>query len=113
MEIGVSGKMGLQSDAMASWRWISREYSYKCLTSATGKGALIVSTRAGAPQLFMKAGVGEIAWTCVYEGRTYLIVLREFCKIGSQGDIFAIVLPEDVVKVAPLTAETFLLSVVV
>ena len=83
METRVSGKMGLQSDVMASWRWVSREYSNNRLGSVTGRGALIVSAQTGAPQLLMEAGFGEMAWTCVYEGRTYLIVSMKFCKVGS------------------------------
>ena len=60
----------------------------------------MVSAQAGAPQIILRAGFGEAALANVYNGKAYLIFLRESRNAVSRDDVFAIFLPEVVVKVA-------------
>ena len=58
----------------------------------------------------MRAGFGEAALAYVPKGKARLIVLWECHNVAWRGDMFAIALPEVVVKVAHLTVEAFVLS---
>ena len=57
----------------------------------------------------MRAGFGEAALANVSKGMAYLIFLGECRNVASRNDMFAIFLPEVVVKVADLTVEAFVL----
>ena len=48
----------------------------------------------------MGARFGEAALARVHEGQAHFLVLREFCQVASEDNMFAFLLPEIVIEVA-------------
>ena len=55
----------------------------------------------------MRARFGEAALASVQEGQAHCLVLGEVCQVALEDYMFAFLLPEIVIEVAYMTAETF------
>ena len=77
------------------------------------RGARVASAQADAPQGVVRARFSEAAVAGPKKGKVHLLVLGKFRKVAMEDNVFAFGLPELVVKMTYLTAETFLFSGVV